>query len=32
MSVDDYLQEIDPFDKLGIYNEDSPPNHLIPYS
>ena len=30
MSVDDYLQEIDPFDKLGIYNEDSPPNHLIP--
>lgn len=29
-SVDDYLQEIDPFDKLGIENKDSLSNHLIP--
>ncbi|KAI8677918.1 Protein kinase domain-containing protein [Fusarium keratoplasticum] len=30
MSVDDYIQEIDLFDKLGIENRDSLSNHLIP--
>ncbi|RMJ16177.1 hypothetical protein BHE90_006441 [Fusarium euwallaceae] len=29
-NVSDYLQEIDPFDKLGIENKDSLSNHLIP--
>ncbi|KAM6536462.1 hypothetical protein FALCPG4_002466 [Fusarium falciforme] len=29
-NVNDYLQEIDPFDKLGIENKDSLSNHLIP--
>jgi serine/threonine protein kinase len=28
--VNEYLQEIDPFDKLGIENKDSLSNHLIP--
>ncbi|KAM0427800.1 hypothetical protein ACHAPT_007257 [Fusarium lateritium] len=29
-NVNDYLQEIDPFDKLGIENKNSLSNHLIP--